>query len=584
MTTSKVPEAYRAVKSNPKLLSLWLVSKEIADNYGIRDFEVDLQSFHEQERPYILELLEIRKKLPAIVDRTSVEQIKARIHNVDPADLYINILNVTSRRAWGQFWTPDRIAEWMIAQTIAESSEKITSIFDVGSGGGAFLKKGYTLGIKHYYGIEKSPILLDILRYQLTKYPFRKYKLILGDFLLKKDLPSADLWISNPPYTRHHALGDLKEVYLENIKNKIRITPPKKSSLFVYFVLNILGHQRLWKYATIITPRLIYDSISARRVKKFIITSEMYPKRLDIFDNQNVFPDADVGAVISYFDSLNKPDKISMNLCKINNKIEIQLKKNIDVKKLSNDAYWTMLVYEANLSFEGIPLKEVFKIMRGVATGANSYFLLSEEELRKFGLPRDIAIPAISRSRDVKGMIFTKEDWENLKNKGKKVYLIDLTKGEHDINVRKYIKRGEEEGIPQRSLVKTRNPWYKLEKRDPPAIFVSYLSRGRPKFVLNDAKVVPLNSFLCLYPKIKLSRETLVNIVKFLNGEEVQEQLRATSKNYGENTIKLEPRELDKILLPPEILDNSISSKQKSNQKTLFEIFEKHKKLNNKEM
>lgn len=586
MTTSKLSKAYVDVNSNQKLLALWLACKEAADKNGIKDFKVDLHSFHELERPYIFELLEIREKLSILTDKKSVMQMRARVRNVDPAELYLDILSIKSRRAWGQFWTPDKIAEWMVSQTITESSETINSIFDIGSGGGAFLKSGYTLGIKYYYGIEKSPILMDIVRYQLTRYPFKRYKLILGDFLLKKDLPPADLWISNPPYTRHHALGDLKDIYLKNIRSKININLPKKSSLFTYFVLNILGHRKLWKYATIITPRLIYDSISAEKVKKFIIMSGMYPKRLDIFDNQNVFPDADVGAVISYFDLLNRPDRISLNLCKVEHdgEVKIHLKEYVDVTELSSDVYWTTLIHPVHhSSAEGIPLEKVFKIMRGVATGANSYFLLSKEELKTFGLPYDIAIPAISRSRYINNMIFTKEDWENLKNSGKKVYLIDLTKREHDINVRKYIQRGEKEGIPQRSLVKTRKPWYKLEKRDPPAIFVSYLSRGRPKFVLNDAKVVPLNSFLCMYPKVKLSRETLINIVKFLNGKEVQGQLKIIGKNYGGNTIKLEPRELDRILLPLELFGEDTPLLEKTHQSTLTEIFKKHKKQKGKE-
>ena len=93
-----------------------------------------------------------------------------------------------------------------------------------------------------------------------------------------------------------------------------------------------------------------------------------------------------------------------------------------------------------------------------------------------------------------------------------------------------------------------------MERRDPPPIFVTYLSRGRPRFILNEAGVVPLNVFLCLYPRAPLPRDAIIKVWRYLNSEDALRQFSYLARNYGEDTLKIEPRLLEELRIPEELL------------------------------
>jgi len=93
-----------------------------------------------------------------------------------------------------------------------------------------------------------------------------------------------------------------------------------------------------------------------------------------------------------------------------------------------------------------------------------------------------------------------------------------------------------------------RNPWYNMEKRENPEFLFAYLGSRNTRFIRNEAGVVPLTGFLCVYPKSN-NPEYVDKLWMVLKHPETSNNLLLIGKSYGGGAIKVEPRALEK--LPP---------------------------------
>jgi hypothetical protein len=73
---------------------------------------------------------------------------------------------------------------------------------------------------------------------------------------------------------------------------------------------------------------------------------------------------------------------------------------------------------------------------------------------------------------DVYTDIFTKDDLKRLEAANRPTFLLllgDEPKDKLPEAVQRYLNKGEEENILECSLIATRNPWYRMEKRNLPS-------------------------------------------------------------------------------------------------------------------
>jgi hypothetical protein len=62
--------------------------------------------------------------------------------------------------------------------------------------------------------------------------------------------------------------------------------------------------------------------------------------------------------------------------------------------------------------------------MRGVATGANDFFFITNDKAKQLGIPERFLQKAIGRTRDVDGSEITIETLNYLENKGRPTLLL----------------------------------------------------------------------------------------------------------------------------------------------------------------
>ncbi len=156
-----------------------------------------------------------------------------------------------------------------------------------------------------------------------------------------------------------------------------------------------------------------------------------------------------------------------------------------------------------------VPLKEVAKVRRGFTTGANEFFYLTEEEIKRKGIRRKYFQPILFTLKEIETYIV---DRTKLK---KRVFIChDDRKKLYNTKTFNYIKYGEKRKYHERPTCASRNPWYSLG-RDwdyAPIIFPAKVGERMP-IVLND-EVFEDKKFYGIIPKEK---DNLICLAGLLN-------------------------------------------------------------------
>jgi hypothetical protein len=120
-------------------------------------------------------------------------------------------------------------------------------------------------------------------------------------------------------------------------------------------------------------------------------------------------------------------------------------------------------------------------------------------------------------------------------------------------SVKNYIREGEKNGLAKRALISTRQPWYKMEVREVPIFLFAYLGRRNARFIKNEAGIVPLTGFLCIYPRSN-DKEYIEKLWQILQHPNTVSNLQLVGKSYGSGAIKVEPRSLERLPIKSELV------------------------------
>jgi len=525
--------------------------------------------------------------------------------------LYSRLVPQDARRTLGQFWTPTPIAEFMTQWAVQKPGDLV---LDPASGSGVFLLTAMgrllTLGqaevvaSRQVAGVELSPLaFLMSIANVLLRYPKARPSLHLGDFVvpqrepleilreppaaysagtLQMALPGLEptvpaifperfnAIVCNPPYTRHHRLPEAyKATWAVQMEQQFGLRLSRFSSLFAYFFVQATRLLQPKGRMAFITPATVFEASYSRQVKEFILNYLRLHTIITFHESLSVFEGVDTAACITLLEGTETPQVEQVIHAEVNEwpgvgeLLEAVTKGNaakypwgivspITFQELQPCRKWTVIPRENN-HFDNrsfVPLSQIARVVRGIATGANSFFVLSDAEVKEWELNPCNLRSVLTRNREASGYAFGQDDFGRLGREGKKRWLLYLTGPvQPGTPEERYIRHGEALGLHNRSLVQTRSRWYDMEQRKPAPIYFTYLSRKKSRFIYNHAGVLALNVFLCIYPEPAIAQnETVLKaLLAVLNSMISKEALRHIGRSYGGDTIKLEPRELDRL-------------------------------------
>jgi len=509
----------------------------------------------------------------------------------DPAEkigkTFEDITPQESRRKLGQFRTPTAVADLMASWVIDDANN---TVLDPGMGAGALSAAAYRqklsydtdASLKDIQGIDLNELALVMsatsLRLLNNDTP---HNLSIGDFLDKEATEEVDSVISNPPYTRHHELDEeMKQAVNTQAEAETDSPVSSLSPLYAYFYIHASQFLKPGGKMTFITPAEFLETNYGESLKRFLL-DEFDIRALVMTDRDvSLFEEAMTTTCISFLERDTTDTDTPTKFIKVDEWVnEDTIRSAIEddsvsgktdwgyVNTLPQDGLessekWTLLFDTIEISDipELKPLSKIGDVDRGIATGKNDYFCLSQGEVDEHGIEERYLSPLIRSSSRAEHYDYTTEDWEKQRAENDEVWLLyhlDVWKPQlNDTNVREYLDYGKEIGADDSYLAKNRTPWYLIDRRDPPDIFFTYMSRDGGRATYNRAQARNLNNLHGLYLQDEYDESDTKALLTYLNSEIGDQIVKRGGRTYMGGLSKVEPSELeDAPVLDPHEMD-----------------------------
>jgi hypothetical protein len=470
------------------------------------------------------------------------------------------------RNRLGQFATPSGLAEDIVRYAVAllSSADKIHFLdpaFGTGSFYSALLRVVSKKRVAEALGFEIDP--------HYGKPAAQLWKdiglvLKLADFTHALPSPRINVLICNPPYVRHHHLHNGNKTRLQLRTHQ---ASGMKISGLAGLYCHFLGLAHAWMteggVAGWLIPSEFMDVNYGDAVKRYLLdrVTLLHIHRFDPNDVQ--FADALVSSAVVWFRNQRPLADHEVKFTFGGTLFEPRVTRLISARALAREPKWTRFPVADVRGRSDIPiLSDFFRIKRGIATGDNNFFIVSEKEIASRGLPMELFTPILPSPR------YLPQDEVKARKDGspdidRRLFLLDTKLSEEEIRRRfpalaAYLEEGKAKGLQERYLCRHRTLWYSQEDRPPAPIVCTYLGRGDSKsgkpfrFIFNGSRATVANVYLALYPTPLMAREmdrdpSLLRKVWSALNELPADVLLGEGRVYGGGLHKLEPRELSNV-------------------------------------
>lgn len=385
-----------------------------------------------------------------------------------------------------------------------------------------------------------------------------------ADYLHMEELPRRTLVLANPPYLRHQSIpANYKRQLLQRASLRTKIQISARSGLYVYFLL--LSHDWMAEGAVAawLIPSEFMRSVYGSAIREYL-TNNVELLRLHVF-HQNVpqFETVVVAPAVIVFRNRKTSSEHAVRVTAGGSLRNPDVNQTILLDDLRKADTWTVPFFQRTADSEQLRIRDLFSVRRGIATGANEFFIMTRTRAAELGIPKCALRPLLPKERTLTADIIEADD-EGYPKVSLQLCVIDCDLSEKQIAKRypklmRYLKTAKSSGILNRYLLRHRHPWYKQEVRTPPRFLCTYMGRGSDRkpplrFIWNKSVAVATNTYLLLYPN-----RVLADIVSHRPNAEAElfsalqraaeTEVRERARVYAGGLLKIEPRELGDVRL-----------------------------------
>src|SRR3989338_11332141 len=472
------------------------------------------------------------------------------------------------RNILGQYATPPSLAKEIAIYASSLINVNKVNFLEPAIGSGSFFSAILkTFGVKKINTAKGFEIDKGYAGIAISNWSRYGLDVKLQDFTLAqpKQNERYNLLITNPPYSRHHHLDITHKHKLKEIIRSITgFNVSGLTSLYCYFIY--CAHQWLdidgisiW-----LVPSDFMDINYGIMLKKYL-TENVKLIRIHRFNPEDLqFADALVSSCIIVFQN-KKPDKDTSVMFTSGGSLMVPHKtQTISLDQLSPTRKWSH--FSNNISFivrkdNDILLSDIFDIRRGIATGDNDYFILTEDVVSSLNIRPTYLTPLLPSPRYLKCEIVN-GDHSGYPILKQRLFIINTNESLDAIKIDcpglyNYLISGEAKNINNKYMPSRMHPWYKQEKRQPALYLCTYMGRSSAnkeafRFVWNKSKAIATNTYLMLYPKEQLNKYIVDDLKKqeiIFNelNKLVHRELKSECRTYGGGLHKIEPKELGNV-------------------------------------
>ena len=470
----------------------------------------------------------------------------------------------TSQRLLGSYYTPDTLADILTRWALAP---RLGTILDPSFGQGAFLKAAARVlvdkGIQEpgslIFGVDVDP---SCVAHVSDDSKLLKENCLIRDFLSlsPNDLPNAPFHavVGNPPYVRHHWFSGATREAGRAAMDKAGIALPSTASTWAYFLIHALSFIAKHRRLAMLVPEAILQadySVSVRNV----LAARFEHVRL-VHVRRRLFDDTDEAVVVVAASEYGKQGSLCVRSVERTESLPRALstersRRAPSVHRITPngrpvDSAVMELLAELEKHSAVRRVTDLATVRVGLVTGANSHFIRNVAELKRLGIPRQVCLPIISRTRWLSGLDFTYNELQELIETGQRAVLVRPTSAYENVSgVHRWIAEGLKAHVHEGFKCRTRTPWYQVPLPPAPDAFATCARLGSPLLVVNQAKSHCTNALHAVYWKVgagvPLKRAAVGALTSAVG---VWAELRG--RRYGGGVLKMEPSIFSKAPIP----------------------------------
>lgn len=391
-----------------------------------------------------------------------------------------------------------------------------------------------------------------------------------------------NLVLANPPYVRHHHLSQGEKQRLKGlVGQELGIDSSGLAGLYSHFLLLCDSWLANGGLALWLIPSEFMNVNYGTAIKEYL-TEQVRLLHIHRFCPSDVqFFDALVTSAVVIFEKSppTEGQTVQMSFGGLLQKAETS--ELVPLEVLRSARKWTNYPSKAVVATvkpQATILGDLFTIRRGLATGANSFFILPKEGALQLGIPREFLKPILPSPRYLRTAVI-EADAEGYPLVEQPLAIIDCDLPEDELRRSHaafwaYLEEGMKQGIHQGYLASRRSPWYSQERRNPPPFVCTYMGRQRGerapfRFFWNKSRATAANVYLLLYPKGILkrcldARPDLHPVVFSLLQDIKVDHFIDEGRVYGGGLYKMEPKEL--AYLPAESIVEALGQPPNAKQ------------------
>jgi adenine-specific DNA-methyltransferase len=472
------------------------------------------------------------------------------------------------RNQLGQYATPTDLASTLLSYAYQQMPRDgqvrfLDPAIGTGSFYSALLREFDDRTIATAVGYEVDPHYGIPARSLWSNYPVA---INLADFTATSPpLPAQrfNLVICNPPYVRHHHLPkSLKSTLAAAATASCGIKLSGLSGLYCYF----LGIAHAWMaddaLAGWLIPSEFMDVNYGTKIKQYLLEVVDLIRIHQFNPSELQFSDAQVSSAVVWF---RKRPPTATHLVEFSYGGTLATPEHsrlLPAATVQASAKWSQLaIAGVRCITKEQRLGDFFEIKRGIATGANDFFIVNPKQLAEHHLPRSLFRPILPSPRYLTNDIIDSNP-DGTPKINQQLFVLDCRLNERELLAQhpalfEYLKTGLSTAA-KTYLCSRRTPWYAQEIRPPAPFLCSYMGRNlsnrqKPfRFILNYSHATAANVYLMLYPKPLLTAALTAHpslyrqVWEFLNSIDGA-TLISEGRVYGGGLYKLEPKELANV-------------------------------------
>jgi len=454
-----------------------------------------------------------------------------------------------ARRLRSQIFTPYPIAQLMARWVL--NGKRCTSLLDPAFGLGVFFRtylESSSGTPPRMVGYELDGKLATQAKSIFNENGYAQLELINEDYINGEWESRYDGILCNPPYQKFRGLAG-KHVYLEKIKHFTGLDLSTASNLYIYFLVKAVAQLADGGRAAFILPYEFLNADYGKPVKNYLIEQRVLRQVAILGTKIQPFKGVITTSCILQLERVPTDQAPEFVVCNtldelaatINTSPEDETPKRSKIRSIGSK--WITQTSILNPTYERklIPLSSYGKVMRGIATGDNSFFVLRESQRVQSGLDPNFLLACLSKAAYAPNYFFAADDFESLISSDRPTWLLNATVSDA-AEVRRYLGQGVTAGSHLRYLTRNRVPWYRLENKPPAPLLATTFSRTGIRWVRNQAQVSHLTAFHGFYP----NPDTNVDLLHAYLITPIAKQIFSPNqREYGNGLHKFEPNDLN---------------------------------------